>query len=159
MPSRSRAAVLAAVFLAARSAAADGPPPLDPERVAAGRRIYREHCASCHGAEGQGAPGWQEPNEAGELPPPPHGPEGHTWRHDDASLRHMIREGWRDPFNQTQRLTMPAFGDILSPEQTTAVIDYLKSLWTDDQRRFQWQETVKQQPLAESTAGGQGGHR
>lgn len=49
----------------------------------------------------------------------------------------MIAKGWRDPFNRTQRLTMPAFGAILSDAEIAAVIAYLKTLWTDEQRAFQ----------------------
>lgn len=140
--------LLLGVFVLATSAAAggvDGPPPLDREQVRAGGRIYEEYCASCHGPEGEGAPDWQEPDERGELPPPPHGPEGHTWRHQDADLHEMIAEGWRDPFNKTDRLTMPAFEDVLAPDEIEAVITYLKTLWTPEQRRFQWEETRKNQ--------------
>jgi mono/diheme cytochrome c family protein len=129
---------------AAAGAAQEPPPPLDPERVESGRAVYQQHCASCHGARGEGAPDWKQPNEQGDLPPPPHGPEGHTWRHADAALFRMIGQGWRDPFNKTERLTMPAFGDVLSPEQIRAVITYLKTLWTPEQRRFQWEESRTQ---------------
>ena len=122
-------------------AAQDAPPALNPGRVEVGRAIYRQHCASCHGPQGEGTPDWREPNEQGELPPPPHGPEGHTWRHSDAALYRMISQGWRDPFNKTKRLTMPAFQDVLSPEEIRAVITYLKTLWTPEQRRFQWEES------------------
>lgn len=126
-----------AIGLAAGSAGASDLPPLDPDQMARGQRVYQEHCAACHGAEAEGAPAWEEPNEAGELPAPPHGPEGHTWRHPDPELRHMVEAGWRDPFNKTQRLTMPAFGEVLSDEEIATVIAYLKSLWTDEQRAFQ----------------------
>ena len=127
--------------LAVAGAAQDAPPALNPERVEAGRAIYRQHCASCHGTQGEGAADWQEPNEEGELPPPPHGPQGHTWRHADAALYRMVSQGWRDPFNKTKRLTMPGFEDVLSPEEIRAVITYLKTLWTPAQRRFQREES------------------
>ncbi len=130
---RAMVFTMAAIMVGGSAAAAE--PDGDP--IARGGAIYREHCASCHGAEAQGAPNWEEPNAAGELPPPPHGPEGHTWRHSDDELRHMIAKGWRDPFNRTQRLTMPAFGAILSDAEIAAVIAYLKTLWTDEQRAFQ----------------------
>lgn len=106
-----------------------------------GRKIYGKYCAACHGQNGEGAAEWQEQNEQGELPPPPHGPEGHTWRHADAALYHMIAKGWRDPFNETERLTMPAFQEILTPEKTRAVSTYLKTLWTEEQRQFQWEQS------------------
>ncbi len=53
----------------------------------------------------------------------------------------MVRDGWRDPFNKTKHLTMPAFGDQLSPKQIRAVITYLKTLWTPEQRQYQREET------------------
>src|SRR3546814_19142571 len=57
-------------------------------------------------------------------------------------LYRMVSEGWRDPFNKTRELTMPAFGDQLSPEQIREVVTYLKTLWTSEQRQFQWEETL-----------------
>lgn len=29
------------------------------QRVEAGRKIYQQHCAACHGAKGEGQPAWQ----------------------------------------------------------------------------------------------------
>lgn len=110
--------------------------PSDPE-VVLGRATYGQYCSSCHGAEGQGAPGWQVPDARGELPPPPHNAEGHTWTHADGALYEIVSSGWRDPFNRTDRLTMPAFGDRLSAQEIRAVISHLKTLWTAEQREFQ----------------------
>ena len=113
----------------------------DLDQVKSGRAIYEQHCASCHGANAEGAPNWQERDAQGELPAPPHNTEGHTWRHSNADLYKMVSKGWRDPFNKSKRLTMPAFGETLAPEQIRAVIDYLKTLWTPEQRQFQSEET------------------
>jgi len=121
--------------------AANETPRLDPEQVKSGHAVYEQYCASCHGARAEGAPNWQERDEHGELPAPPHDAEGHTWRHSDAELYQMVSKGWRDPFNKTTRLTMPGFGDVLSQQQIVAVITYLKTLWTPEQRRFQWEES------------------
>jgi len=120
------------------------PPPLDPAVVEQGGRVYSAYCASCHGTRGEGAPEWQEPDTQGELPPPPHNDDGHTWRHADGMLYRIVRDGWRDPFNRSQRLTMPPFRDSLSPEQTRAVIMYLKTWWRPEQRRFQQAESRKE---------------
>lgn len=113
----------------------------DLDQVKSGRAIYEQHCASCHGANAEGAPNWQERDAQGELPAPPHNAQGHTWRHSDADLYKMVSKGWRDPFNKSKRLTMPAFGETLAPEQIRAVIDYLKTLWTPEERQFQSEET------------------
>lgn len=137
-------------FAANASGAGEPRPATDPARVKAGRTIYEQECASCHGAHGEGAPGWQERNANGELPAPPHNSKGHTWKHSDAMLYQLVQQGWRDPFNKTQRLTMPAFTGRLSHEQTIAVIDYLKTLWMPEQRRFQAEES-RRQPFPAAT--------
>ena len=90
--------------------------PSSDQRNQAGRRIYAAQCAACHGARGEGQPGWDSLNQAGERPAPPHDRTGHTWKHSDAMLYRIVAEGWRDPFNKTQRLTMPAFGQTLAPQ-------------------------------------------
>lgn len=113
----------------------------DVDSINSGRAIYEQHCASCHGANAEGTPNWQERDARGELPAPPHNAEGHTWRHSDAALYEMVSKGWRDPFNKSKRLTMPAFGGEMSPAQIRAVIGYLKTLWTPEQRQFQSDET------------------
>ena len=110
--------------------------------VQTGKRVYETQCASCHGARAEGAPNWHEPDANGEMPAPPHDRAGHTWKHADGMLYRIVRDGWRDPFNKTQRLTMPPF-DKLPPKEIRAVIEYLKTLWTPEQRRFQRDESRK----------------
>jgi mono/diheme cytochrome c family protein len=121
--------------------AGDSNPPLDPNEMTSGRVVYDQHCASCHGANAEGAPDWQQRDEHGELPAPPHNAQGHTWRHSDGELYEMVSKGWRDPFNKTERLTMPGFGKLLTAQQIREVITYLKTLWTPDQRSFQSEES------------------
>lgn len=130
--------------VAAAYAADSALPPLDAELVEAGRSVYAKHCASCHGARAEGASNWEQPDVQGELPAPPHDAEGHTWKHSDAMLYRIVMRGWRDPFNKTDRLTMPGFSGILSPGEVRAVITYLKTLWTPEQRRFQEEESRNQ---------------
>lgn len=129
-------ALVALAFLASRATQAASAP-----RVEAGRRIYSARCAACHGAHGEGRPNWDRLDTAGERPAPPHDRNGHTWKHPDAMLYRIVAEGWRDPFNRTQRLTMPAFGGTLRPEEIRDVIEYLKTLWTPRQRAFQREES------------------
>ena len=135
------ATMIAAASHVAIARAADGLPALDPGLVDSGRKVYQQSCASCHGSNAEGAPNWQKRDENGEMPAPPHNAEGHTWRHSDAMLYDMIRRGLRDPFNKTTRLTMPAFAGELSPRQIRAVIAYLKTLWTPEERQFQTEES------------------
>lgn len=109
--------------------------------VAEGHDVYTRYCASCHGPHGEGAPNWQQPDRKGEMPAPPHDAHGHTWKHSDAMLYRIVQRGWRDPFNKTDRLTMPAFKDQLSAQQIVAVITYLKTWWAPDERQFQAEES------------------
>lgn len=142
---RVRAAAVAGLLSAATVLA--GGEPAGEIRVEQGREIYQQHCQACHGPEGRGLTDkWRQRDGLGELPPPPHDPSGHTWRHSDAMLYQMISEGWRDPFSRSDRLTMPAFGEVIEPQEIEAVINYLKTLWTEEQRVYQRQQTDRQQP-------------
>jgi mono/diheme cytochrome c family protein len=71
------------------------------------------------------------------MPAPPHNDSGHTWRHSDAQLAEIIRDGLRDPFNKTPELTMPTFGGKLTDAQIRNVIVYFKSLWSPEHRAYQ----------------------
>lgn len=118
-------------------------PALDPDQVARGRQVYLQNCASCHGQNAEGMPNWQQPDARGNLPPPPHDDTGHTWRHSDAQLAEIIRNGTRDPFNKTPELPMPPFKDRLTDEEIAAVIAYFKSLWSPEQRAFQEEQNQR----------------
>lgn len=132
-------------------------------RIEVGRRIFETNCASCHGGHGEGAPRWEHRDAKGELPPPPLDARGHAWKHADGMLYRLVKDGWRDPFNKTERLTMPAFGGALSPQQIRAVIGYLRTLWAPEQRRFQAGETRKEpfppEPRPPERQGRSGGTR
>ena len=136
-----RALVGLCALAAGTCATAASPASKEIAQVAAGRRAYAEHCAVCHGARGEGAPDWARPNAYGEVPAPPHNARGHTWKHSDAMLYRIVQDGWRDPFNKTDTLTMPAFKGRLSHADTIAILAYLKTLWTSEQRRFQVEES------------------
>lgn len=136
-----RSLVLCAAAALAAPAVVAGTAKESAQRIDAGRRIYQAQCEACHGPHGEGQPGWEGLNASGEKPAPPHDRSGHTWKHSDAMLYRIVAEGWRDPFNKTQRLTMPAFGQTLTPDQIRDVIAYLKTLWTPRQRAFQREES------------------
>lgn len=78
--------------------------------------------------ERRGRPELAEAGCARQSAPPPHDDSGHTWRHPDAQLADIIRNGFRDPFNQTSDLTMPPFEGVLTDEEIVAVIAYFESL-------------------------------
>jgi mono/diheme cytochrome c family protein len=139
MRSKSKCVYVVFIFLWVRIGYADNEM-ASTDSVVKGHQIYRQYCSGCHGKNAEGAPNWKQPNNLGELPPPPHDKTGHTWRHTDKILEKMITNGFRDPFNKTHRLTMPAFKNILSSQEIETVISFFKTLWTSKQREFQEQE-------------------
>ncbi len=118
-------------------------PTLDAARVSRSREIYPQYCATCHGANAEGAANWATPGPDGLHPPPPHDDSGHTWHHSDRVLYEAIRDGMGDPLNPGSPLRMPAWGDKLSDADIRAVIEYFKSLWSIEHRQWQWEETLK----------------
>jgi mono/diheme cytochrome c family protein len=47
-----------------------------------------------------------------------------------------------DPLRPGSPLRMPAFGGKLSDADIRAVIEYFKSLWSDENRQWQWEQTL-----------------
>jgi hypothetical protein len=86
--------------------------PSDEGIVAAGEMIYRDHCASCHGAELEGQPDWQRQLPDGGFPAPPHDADGHTWHHPDQLLFEITKFGGQalapPRFKSNMRLRQPA---------------------------------------------------
>ena len=99
-------------------------PIAEDEPSAIGESIYAAMCAGCHGGpDGSG----------GISKAPPHGPTGHTWHHPDGQLRDIVRRG--KPSRGT--VAMPAFGDSLDDSEVDAVLAYIKTWWTEEQRASQ----------------------
>ncbi len=96
------------------------PLPATPENIEAGKKLYEEHCASCHGAKGRGD------GEAGrELDPKP---ADIAFIMDkpiatDGFLFWTITEG-----GEKLNTAMPAFRDVLSEEQRWQIIHFLRTL-------------------------------
>ena len=98
--------------------------PQDAAVVALGSEVYAEHCASCHGANLEGA-------EAS-----PHDATGHTWQHPDHVLFEMTKFGVSDSLCFTPRDTgMPVFQTSLSDEEIVAALSFIKSRWPEDMQR------------------------
>ena len=119
-------------------------PVLDPNEIARGKEIYVLHCASCHGANLEGQPNWKEQNEDGSFRAPPHDASGHTWHHADGLLIESIELGGArfEGINIGGTSNMPAFGEILTDEEITAVLTYIKSTWPEETQAAQWEVTV-----------------
>lgn len=118
-------------------------PTLDTGQVALGRKVSLQFCASCHGPNAEGAPNWATPGPDGLPLAPPHDNSGHTWHHPDRVLYETIYGGMADPLRPGSPLRMPAFGEVLAKADIDAVIAYFKSLWSEEDRLWQWHETLK----------------
>lgn len=80
--------------------------------------------------------------------PPRHNANGHTWHHPDCELKQVINSGGDAMTEQMRQMMappdaprMPAFRDQLANQDIDAVLAYIKSMWTEDERRFQDQVT------------------
>lgn len=109
----------------------------------AGRNLYAEHCASCHGGQLQGQPDWQTPKENGRLPAPPHDATGHSWHHSDAELFRITKYGMSAvvPGHESD---MPGFGSRLTDDQIQSIISFVKSTWPKKESEYQRSRTRSQ---------------
>ncbi|WP_300513961.1 c-type cytochrome [Aliiroseovarius sp.] len=97
----------------------------DPETIAAGKTLYDNNCASCHGANGIG----EAPDDPGAtddfgFKAPALNNDMHAWHHSDAGLRATIGEG--SPRNER----MIPWQEVLSDEEIDTIIAYVKSTWS-----------------------------
>jgi len=106
----------------------------------AGRALYAQHCASCHGAKLEGQPDWKSPLPDGRYPAPPHDESGHTWHHHDDFLFRVTRDGGI-PRLPDLPSNMPGFGETLSDEEIRAVLAFIKSSWPPGIRARQAQRS------------------
>jgi mono/diheme cytochrome c family protein len=94
-----------------------------PEHAEAGRPLYEKHCATCHGAQAEGAKNWTERQSDGRFPPPPLNGSAHTWHHPLPNLVGTIQYGQGN---------MPAWQETLSIPESLAIIAWLQHYWPDD---------------------------
>jgi mono/diheme cytochrome c family protein len=121
------------VWTGAASEAQRGVMPEDID-IVAGKALYAETCAACHGAKLEGQPDWRSPGEDGRLPAPPHDETGHTWHHGDRLLFDYTKLGGRAVM-AAQGMDfdsgMPGFGDQLSDQEIWNILGYIKSTWPE----------------------------
>lgn len=101
----------------------------DPALVAAGKKLYADNCASCHGAKLEGQENWRQPLPEGGLPAPPHDETGHTWHHPDQLLFAVTKFGGQFNAPKDFKSNMPGFEDSLTDQEILSVIAYIKSTW------------------------------
>jgi len=110
----------------------------DARQVALGATVYRDNCASCHGANLEGQPDWTTRKPDGRFPAPPHDETGHTFHHPDDTLFGLTKLGLKPPLAPAgYQSDMPAFGPVLTDEQIWAVLAFIKSRWPEKIRTRQ----------------------
>ena len=111
----------------------------------AGERLYQENCASCHGVNLEGQPDWRTRLPNGRVPAPPHDASGHTWHHPDRVLFDIVKRGPAAIVGAGYESDMPGYEGVLTDDEITSIIDYIKSTWPDKERAFQSDRTREDQ--------------
>jgi mono/diheme cytochrome c family protein len=103
-----------------------------------GERLYNVYCSTCHGGP------VAERAAARPSYPPPHNASGHTWQHATCELEAIVRDGGDDMTRALRAaqappgaVEMPSFKDRLSADEIDAILAYIKTMWTDEQRQSQ----------------------
>jgi len=99
----------------------------EPATVKQGEILYKENCAKCHGASGEGSVNWRKRKPDGKLLPPPLNGSGHTWHHSKLLLMSIIANG-----SINQGGDMPAWGEKLSSQEIDAVLTWVQSIWPEE---------------------------
>jgi mono/diheme cytochrome c family protein len=105
--------------------------------IALGRVTYVEHCANCHGTKLEGQPQWKKRLPSGRLPAPPHDASGHTWHHPDKLLFEITKFGTEAVIGGGYESDMLAFKDVLSDNEISAVLAFIKSTWPAREQAYQ----------------------
>lgn len=119
--------------------------PRNAAQVALGAEIYRDHCASCHGADLEGEPGWERPTAVGPPPAPPHTENGHSWHHGDQALFTVTKFGpgkAAGPENVDPDIDTHAFEGDLGDGEIWAALAFIKSGWPESIRARQFAATL-----------------
>ena len=128
-PPAEEAAILAALAASAASAAAAASAASAPaaglvSRSAAGAKVYDQHCAACHGDEGEGVPGIYPAlaaSRAVTLPTP-------------ANLVHIVLEGGFPPVTagNPRPYGMPPFATVLSNDEVAQLLTHIRGSWGNE---------------------------
>ena len=113
--------------------------PQDVRLVLAGKPLYEQHCAACHGFKMEGQRNWRTRMANGRLPAPPHDDTGHTWHHSDQVLLNITLNGFVPGVTAPlgYQSDMPAYKDILTEQQARAILAYIKTFWSEQSLRAQ----------------------
>lgn len=104
--------------------------PYDDARIVdQGQALYADYCAACHGASLEGEPNWRQQKPDGRMPAPPHDRTGHTWHHAESQLFTITKYGISALVGSSYASDMPGFEGVLSDEEITAVLSFIKASW------------------------------
>ncbi len=92
-------------------------PELRTFAVAGGGSAFKVYCVQCHGSGAAGGPGYPNLNDDDWL-----------WGGDIEAIHQTIAHGVRNASNDARASEMPAFGEILQPDQLRQVTAYVVSL-------------------------------
>ena len=101
----------------------------DAKAVLAGKIVYQQNCASCHGRYLEGQALWQLDDRYAGRRAPAQDATGHTWQHSDDDLLYMTKNGRFPEAPKDAVSYMPAFGTRLTDAQILDVLAYIKSSW------------------------------
>jgi len=99
----------------------------DPDLLNSGKKIYRTHCAVCHGINLEGQKGWNINDGQNNILAPPHDETGHTWHHSDEDLFYITKYGGAGKVGVSS--AMPGYEQILSDKKIISVLSFIKSTW------------------------------
>ena len=86
--------------------------------IARGGSVFRAQCSQCHGSGAAGAVGYPNLLDNDWL-----------WGGDMEAIVHTVRHGVRNDTDDDARWSeMPAFAELLEPDQITATVEYVVSL-------------------------------
>lgn len=119
----------------------DRPDITNAELVARGKHVYATRCASCHGSDLKGEPGWPQRRPNGVMPASPLDESGNAWQRDDRWLFTTIKHGGQATASSGYTSAMPAF-NTLTDEDVWAVISYIKSTWPEHIQEVQSQMSL-----------------
>ncbi len=96
-------------------------------QVDSGRKVFKTHCAACHGENAEGTREWKKTLPDGSYPPPPLNGSAHAWHHPMSMLKRTIDNG-SIPLGGT----MPGFATKLGNADKIAAIAFFQSFWSDE---------------------------
>ncbi len=115
--------VLCSLLLAACTSAV-GETAVSGDPATVGQSLYVPSCAGCHGEQGEGF--------ISAIPAPALNSGGTLWQQTDQQIYDWIANGKLDSNDP-----MPAYGNQFSEDQIWAIVAYLHTLWSEEQRAAQ----------------------